>query len=116
MLNVCKPETLLKVGGTYLEISAQEKIIDGFIELIKRDQLDENIPTDALEKSVGYFNTMFPVLFVQELKNNHNQLLGDTVKVLQSSCDGVNTVALAIRNLIEVKHEKKLFWCKNFIS
>lgn len=105
MLNTCKPETLLKVGAAYLEMSAQEKIIDGFIELVKRDQLDENIPTEALEKVVSYFNTMYPVLFVQENKCNQTQLLVDNVKVIQNASEGINNEALVIRNLIEVSRE-----------
>lgn len=101
-LNNCKPDALLKVGATYSEMAAQEKIIDGFIELIKRGQLDENIPTEALEKCVSYFNTMYPVLLGQEMKLNHSYLLSDSVKTLQQACDGINNCALVIRNLIEV--------------
>lgn len=108
-LNVCKPEALLKVGAVYSEMAAQEKIIDGFIELIKRGQLDENIPTEALEKCVSYFNTMYPVLLGQEMKLNHGQLLSDSVKTLQYACDGINNTALVIRNLIEVKVKSNCF-------
>ncbi|CAH1953815.1 unnamed protein product [Acanthoscelides obtectus] len=100
-LNTCKPETLLKVGSNYPEMAAQEKIIDGFVELLKRDQLDENVPTDSLEKCVGYFNNLFPVLFGTECKLNQTQLLSDYVKGLLSVVDGFNLEATAIRCLIE---------------
>ncbi|RZC39748.1 dynactin subunit 1 [Asbolus verrucosus] len=100
-LNTCKTEALLKVGATYPEMAAQEKIIDGFVELVKRDQLDENVPTESLEKCVGYFNTLFPVLLGPENRLNHTQLLVDNVKCLASGCDGFNNDALVIRNLIE---------------
>ncbi|VEN45973.1 unnamed protein product [Callosobruchus maculatus] len=100
-LNTCKPETLLKVGSNYLEMAAQEKIIDGFVELLKRDQLDENVPTESLEKCVGYFNNLFPVLFGTECKLNQTQLLNDYVKSLLSVVDGFNFEAIAIRCLTE---------------
>ncbi|XP_049823261.1 dynactin subunit 1 isoform X2 [Aethina tumida] len=100
-LNSCKTEALLKVGASYPEMAAQEKIVDGFIELIKRDQLDENVPTDALEKCVGYFNTLFPVLLGPENRLHHTQLLNDNVRTLLSASDGFNTDALVIRTLIE---------------
>ncbi|XP_017784402.1 PREDICTED: dynactin subunit 1 isoform X2 [Nicrophorus vespilloides] len=103
-LNSCKPEALLKVGGTYPEMGAQEKVIDGFVELVKRDQLDENVPTEILEKCVGYFNTMYPVLLSTENKLNHTQLLNDTVKMLVAACDGINNDALVIRTLIETSN------------
>lgn len=100
-LNTCKPEALLKVGAAFPEMLAQEKIIDGFIELVKRDQLDENVPTDAMEKCVTYFNTMYPMLLGTENILNHSQLLNDNVKALGSACDGINNDAIVIRCLIE---------------
>ncbi|KAJ8931890.1 hypothetical protein NQ314_015159 [Rhamnusium bicolor] len=100
-LNTCKPNALLKVGATYPEMAAQEKVIDGFVELVKRDQLDENVPTEALEKSVGYFNTLFPVLLGSDIKINHTQLLGDNVKCLLAVADGFTVDATVIRCLIE---------------
>lgn len=83
-------------------MAAYEKIIDGFIELVKRDQLDENVPTEALEKCVGYFNTLFPVLLGPENRLNHTQLLTDNVKSLIAACDSFNNDSIVIRNLIEV--------------
>ncbi|KAK9712383.1 Dynein associated protein [Popillia japonica] len=103
-LNTCKQESLLKVGATFPEMAAQEKIIDGFVELVKRDQLDENVPTEALEKCVGYFYTMHPVLFVVDGKQNHTQLLNDSTKTLLSACDGLQIDAIAMKNLIESRN------------
>ncbi|KAK9873195.1 hypothetical protein WA026_021428 [Henosepilachna vigintioctopunctata] len=100
-LNICKPDVLLKVGAIYPEMAAQEKVIDGYVELVKRDQLDENVPTEALEKCVSYFNTLFPIILGTEVRINHTQLLSDNVKLLISACDGLNNDALVIRNLIE---------------
>ncbi|KAJ8920221.1 hypothetical protein NQ315_011882 [Exocentrus adspersus] len=99
-LNTCKPDALLKVGAAYPEMAAQEKIIDGFVELVKRDQLDENVPTEALEKCIGYFNTLFPVL-LGDITINHTQLLGDNVKCLLAVADGFTVNATIIRFLIE---------------
>lgn len=46
-LNACTPETLLKTGGSIPEMMAQEKIIDGVIELLRANQLDENSSTES---------------------------------------------------------------------
>lgn len=46
-LNACKPDLLLKAGGSLPEMLAQEKIIDGVIELLKANQLDENSSLDS---------------------------------------------------------------------
>ncbi|KAF5292478.1 hypothetical protein FQA39_LY14025 [Lamprigera yunnana] len=100
-LNTCKPEVLLKVGGSQAEMAIQEKIIDGFVELIKRDQLDENIHSEAIEKCVNYFNTLYPILLGPDNPVNHTILLSDNIKALLSACDGINNDAIVIRNLVE---------------
>lgn len=38
-LNSCSPETFLKVGGAFIEMAAQEKSIDGFVDLLRKDQV-----------------------------------------------------------------------------
>lgn len=107
-LNICRPEVLLKIGGSFVEIAAQEKIVDGYVELVKRDQLDENVPTEALEKCVSYFNTLFPIILGADVKINHTRSLSDNVKCLYSACDGIINDALVIRNLIEVKTKSSI--------
>ena len=56
-LSTCSPATFLRIGTLYPEMSAHEKAgIDFFIELLRKDQLDENVPMTALEKCTNYFN------------------------------------------------------------
>lgn len=47
-LKSCTPETLLKAGAAIPEMMAQEKIVDGVVELLKANQLDENSSTDSM--------------------------------------------------------------------
>ncbi|XP_074029594.1 dynactin subunit 1 isoform X2 [Leptinotarsa decemlineata] len=103
-LNNCKPEVLLKVGSAYPEMAGQEKIIDGYVELIKRDQLDENVPVEVLEKCVIYFNNLFPVLLGPTVQNNQTQLLADNVKCLSAVVDGFTVDALILRSLMETSN------------
>ncbi|XP_065173982.1 dynactin subunit 1 isoform X2 [Atheta coriaria] len=100
-LTSCKSETLLNVGANYSEMAAQERVIDGFVELVKRSQLDENVPTELIEKCVGYFYTMYPLQLSAENKLNHTQLLNDNVKLLGAAMDGISVDALVIRNILE---------------
>ncbi|XP_031349690.1 dynactin subunit 1 isoform X2 [Photinus pyralis] len=100
-LNTCKSEVLLKVGASYPEIAAQEKVIDGFVELIKRDQLDENIHSETIERCVNYFNTLYPILLGLDSHQNHTVLLNDNIRALTCACEGLNTDAMVIRNFSE---------------
>lgn len=74
-LNVCHPEILLKVGGAYPEMAAQEKSIDSLIDLAKRDQLDENLSLDATEKCCAYFNSVYQIYFGEEDLTNQSRLV-----------------------------------------
>lgn len=102
-LNACKPEALLKVGATYPEMAGQEKNVDAFVELVKRDQLDENVPLEPLEKCFNYFKTLYPALLGAEDQINENQLVSDYFRLLSSAVDGFCTDASVIRCLSEVK-------------
>lgn len=46
-LGACSPDTLLKIGASLPEMIAQEKTLDGIVELLKNNQLDENSSTDS---------------------------------------------------------------------
>ncbi|XP_033343956.1 dynactin subunit 1-like isoform X1 [Bombus vosnesenskii] len=98
-LNVCSPEMLLKAGAVYPEMAAQEKSLDSLIELAKKDQLDENLPMDAIEKCCGYFCTMFSVLFGETI--NQARLVVNGTRMLDSSCEAIMTDAAAIKTLIQ---------------
>ncbi|XP_055377619.1 dynactin subunit 1 isoform X3 [Condylostylus longicornis] len=99
-LNTCKPETLLKAGASLPELVAQEKIVDGVIELLKVNQLDENSSTENLEKCVMFFNAMNTVVFNEEVLINEAQLLKDTIASMGASCDSIYTDAAVIRAMI----------------
>lgn len=100
-LNVCSPEVLLKVGATYPEMAAQEKSLDSLIQLAKRDQLDENVPMDAIEKCSAYFSTMFTVLFGESTIANQCRMVVNGTRSLGSACDAITTEATAIKTLLD---------------
>lgn len=100
-LNSCTSEMLLKAGAAYPEMAAQEKSLDSLIELAKRDQLDENLPMDAIEKCCGYFATMFSVLFGESMAVNQARLIVNGTRTLGNTCDAITTDASAIKVLIQ---------------
>lgn len=100
-LNSCSPEMLLKAGSAYPEMAAQEKSLDSLIELAKRDQLDENLPMEAIEKCCAYFATMFSVLFGESMAVNQARLIVNGTRTLGSTCDAISTDATAIKALIQ---------------
>lgn len=101
-LNSCTPEVLLKAGESLPEMLAQEKIVDGMVELLKANQLDENSSTDNLEKSIGFFNAMYSHILSNDLAlMNEVQLVRDCVTSIQCACDSINTDSAIIQTLIK---------------
>lgn len=100
-LSTCSPDCLLKIGSSLPEMIAQEKMVDTIVELLKLNQLDENSPTDNLEKCVSFFNAMYSVLLNNEGLTNETQMVRDSVASITTACDSVETDSAIIRGLIQ---------------
>ncbi|XP_015111806.1 dynactin subunit 1 isoform X2 [Diachasma alloeum] len=100
-LNVCSPEILLKVGAAYPEMAAQEKSLDFLIQLAKKDQLDENVPTDGIEKCCTYFSNMYPVMFGESTLANQARMVINGTRTLGSLCNAIVTEATSVKTLLE---------------
>lgn len=101
-LNTCSEELLLKAGQSLPEMQAQEKVIDGIVELLKANQLDENSSTDNLEKAVLFFNAIYSVLLgVDASLMNETQLVRDSVASIQCACDSISTDSSVIQSVIK---------------
>ena len=79
-LNSCTPETFLKMGTLYPEMSAHERAVDFYIELLRKDQLDENVPIETIEKCMNYFQQIYPLYLGQPGLLDHGQVLADCLK------------------------------------
>lgn len=100
-LNVCSPETLLKVGAAYPEMAAQEKSLDFLIQLTKKDQLDENVPMDGIEKCCSYFSHMFSVMFGDSSLANQARMVINGTRTLGSLCNAIATEATSVKSLLD---------------
>ncbi|CAG9857585.1 unnamed protein product [Phyllotreta striolata] len=101
VLSAGTPEALLKAAAVYPEMAVQERVVDDFVDWLKRDRLDENASTDALERCVGYFNALFPALFGPDARLNHVRLLVDGVRCLAAASDCLALDSAAIGCLME---------------
>ena len=58
-LDTCDVKLLLKIGTLLPELAAQEKTVDGFIEMLRKDLLDENIALEPIYKIIVYYQVLF---------------------------------------------------------
>ncbi|ESP00448.1 hypothetical protein LOTGIDRAFT_225833 [Lottia gigantea] len=98
-LNNCSVELFTKVGTLLPEMSAHEKSVDYFIDLLRKDQLDETVSLDLLEKSIGFFSQLYSVHLVNE-KTDCTSLLSDNVKLAVSASDCLQTDITRLKILI----------------
>eukprot|EP00090_Calanus_glacialis_P001815 TRINITY_DN11349_c0_g1_i1.p1 TRINITY_DN11349_c0_g1~~TRINITY_DN11349_c0_g1_i1.p1 ORF type:complete len:1330 (-),score=541.02 TRINITY_DN11349_c0_g1_i1:124-4113(-) len=92
-LNSCSVESFLRVGTLHPEMSVHEKGLDFYIDLLHKGQLDENVPVANLEKTVSYFETVYP-LHLSDMKTDCPSFMADHVKVYLS---GVENLLVEIR-------------------
>ena len=86
-LSVCTPEIFLKIGTLQPEMSAHERALDFYIELLRKDQLDENVPIDTIEKCDNYFSQIYPMHLQLEDLRDHTQVLTDSMKTYNAGED-----------------------------
>ena len=77
--------------GVYNEMMSQEKVVNNFLDLLKKNELDENQNLEPIERSIIYFYTMLPLLMDSEITWNQLDLLNDFVNFLSSSLDEFQT-------------------------
>lgn len=65
-LNSCSDTLLLKVCSLLPEIKPHEKCIDLLLDLMKKDQLDETVNLESLQKAINYLKHLYSVHLVEE--------------------------------------------------
>ncbi|KAL4149675.1 hypothetical protein QTP88_003563 [Uroleucon formosanum] len=99
-MNTTTPEILIKIGESYPDMTIQEKVLNGYIEMLKIDQLDENVNTENLERCVAYFKHVYGPL-IQDFNPHYEHLLLDHVLVLSAACNTIQTDANIIKCVIQ---------------
>ena len=88
------------MGTLHQEMLQQEKALDFYVELLRKDQLDENVQLEALEKVVTYFNSIYAVQFSSTV--NGVALLTDHSKVLLATCGGLMALGNRVQSMMQV--------------
>ncbi|XP_042217194.1 dynactin subunit 1-like isoform X4 [Homarus americanus] len=104
VLGTCNVDIFLKLGTLYPDMASHERNVDFYVDLLRKDQLDENIPTEALEKTVSYFSSVYPAHLSSE-KMDQTLYLSDTARVLSSATDATSTYSATITTMLHPQHE-----------
>ncbi|KFM67674.1 Dynactin subunit 1, partial [Stegodyphus mimosarum] len=107
-LNHCNMELFMKIGTLYMEMAVQEKALDFYIDLLRKDQLDENVNLDALIKSVIYFYNLYSVHLSSETVDC-TSLMADHMKLIGAACESIHTDISSVKVLLDNSGESSEF-------
>lgn len=103
-LNTCSVELFMKIGTLYPEMAVQERALDFYIDLLRRDQLDENVQLETLHKAVSYFQSLYSVHLANE-KIDCMSLMSDFMQLFGAACDGIGANVSAVTVLLKPGEE-----------
>lgn len=89
-------------------MAIHEKALDYFIDMLRKDQLDETVSLDYFEKSLGYFQQLYSVHLSNE-KVNCTYLMGDQVRLALAACDCIQVDISRLKMLLQAGEEKSEF-------
>ena len=115
-LGRCSVEILLRVGTLHPEMLVHERGLDFYIDLLHKGQLDENVPVANLEKTVAYFETVYP-LHLSDLKTDCGPFMTNHVKVFLGGIENLLVEVQRARQLLDKSGEgsKSILYITNFL-
>ncbi|XP_078668131.1 dynactin subunit 1-like isoform X6 [Branchiostoma floridae x Branchiostoma belcheri] len=120
-LNSCSVELYMKVGTLYPEMALHERALDHLIDLLKKDQLDETVSMEALNKAIAFYQAARDYLESQKrpkhLYSVHlmnevvdcTTLLGDHLRITSAAQDSVQTDLNRLKVLLHPGQETSDF-------
>ncbi|KAK3739845.1 hypothetical protein QZH41_009088 [Actinostola sp. cb2023] len=85
-LHKCDISLFNKLVGIYPELAIHERALDTFIDLLRKNALDENVAMEPLEKAIHYYMTMAGFHFGSD-PVSCTEYLNDHLKILNVGCD-----------------------------
>ena len=103
ILNACDVKVYTNIGSMHFDFNLMEKNLDAIIDLVQRDQLDESVSLDGLEKVFTHFQAIYSN-YLQNENFDQWTFLSDLVKYDSTGCA---VVAIDLQRLISLLDTKE---------
>ncbi|XP_041476315.1 dynactin subunit 1-like isoform X2 [Lytechinus variegatus] len=103
-LSTCSVELFCKIGTLFPEIAPHERCVDHMLDLLKKDQLDENVSMESLERAIEYLEHLYSVHLLQEEIDTTN-LMANHISFMSSGSDCVALEVKKLRVLMQANQE-----------
>lgn len=104
VLNTCDIKVFYNIGSLYFDFNSYEKNLDVFFDLMKKDQLDENINLDSLEKACVHLQTLYKN-YLEANEINEVTYIIDLSKYLSNCSDAIGIDLRRLNALLSSKDE-----------
>ncbi|MCP9261228.1 CAP-Gly domain-containing protein [Dirofilaria immitis] len=104
IVHKCSVERLSRLAPLQNDIAKEEGMIDKYIDLLKSDKLDENTPTNGVNKGINYLESVLSIYFSRECYDAKQLFLDVCVQFLQ----GLLWVKISAQRIIfTLSHDDK---------
>jgi dynactin 1 len=104
ILNTCEPKVYTNIGSMHFDFNLMEKNLDGVIDLMQKDQLDESTSLEGLEKVFVHFQAIYNN-YMQNEKFDHATFLADLAKFDAAGCESVAIDLQRLMALLDIKED-----------
>lgn len=98
-LDSCSAELFAKTATLYPEMLGHEKLVDLYIQLLRKDELDENVSLGNLERALSYFQSLYAVHLSGE-RQDERQLVSQGLRCLSLACEAVQCALGFVRHVL----------------
>lgn len=98
-LDSCSVELFAKTATLYPEMLGHEKLVDLYVQLLRKDELDENVSVGNLERALSYFQSLYTVHLSSERQDTRH-LLAQSLRCLALACEAVQCALGFVRHVL----------------
>lgn len=98
-LDTCSAELFAKTATLYPEMMGHEKLLDLYVQLLRKDELDENVSLGNLERALSYFQSLYAVHLSNE-RQDERHLLTQNLRCLVLACEAVKCALGFVRHVL----------------
>jgi dynactin 1 len=98
ILNECDVSLYKQVGSLRDDLTLHERVMDALIDLLKKEQLDESVPLNGIDKAINHFENLISNRLSFEPQSGAIDKFNDQVKVVTAACDYCSLEIIRLRH------------------
>eukprot|EP00794_Sanderia_malayensis_P005248 gene5248-5912_t len=107
-VKTCEVTVFTRASSQYPELAADEKYIDYYIQLLSRDQLDDTVSLEPLEKVIKHYKILYS-LHLGAHPLSETEYLWDAIKIINSGAECLSVDVQRLKALAQSCDEASKF-------